>query len=131
MGSEALEADLFRYALPFSLLPVPDRALCSGYLDINLYTGKILKDEDSVATHKIEEKGYIVCMVSKVCVTHGLLLPFGLLTLRSPSPLLLLPLPRPPRPPAPFLRRLHDRLPRLLLLRLRPPSRRLPQLLRL
>ncbi|KAI4870938.1 UV excision repair protein Rad23 [Hypoxylon rubiginosum] len=30
-----------------------------------IYSGKILKDEDSVATHKIEEKGYIVCMVSK------------------------------------------------------------------
>ncbi|XXH04851.1 hypothetical protein Hte_011273 [Hypoxylon texense] len=30
-----------------------------------IYSGKILKDEDTVATHKIEEKGYIVCMVSK------------------------------------------------------------------
>ncbi|KAI1777739.1 UV excision repair protein Rad23 [Hypoxylon cercidicola] len=30
-----------------------------------IYSGKILKDEDSVAAHKIEEKGYIVCMVSK------------------------------------------------------------------
>ncbi|KAI0180312.1 UV excision repair protein Rad23 [Hypoxylon sp. FL1284] len=30
-----------------------------------IYSGKILKDEDTVETHKIEEKGYIVCMVSK------------------------------------------------------------------
>ncbi|KAI6092427.1 UV excision repair protein Rad23 [Hypoxylon rubiginosum] len=30
-----------------------------------IYSGKILKDEDTVAAHKIEEKGYIVCMVSK------------------------------------------------------------------
>lgn len=66
MGSEALEANLFRYALRLS-----NEILCSGYLDINLDTGKILKDEDTVAAHKIEEKGYIVCMVSKVCVTSG------------------------------------------------------------
>ncbi|KAI2612608.1 UV excision repair protein Rad23 [Hypoxylon fragiforme] len=30
-----------------------------------IYSGKILKDEDTVAAHKIEEKGYVVCMVSK------------------------------------------------------------------
>ncbi|KAI2468552.1 UV excision repair protein Rad23 [Annulohypoxylon bovei var. microspora] len=30
-----------------------------------IYSGKILKDEESVAAHKIEEKGYVVCMVSK------------------------------------------------------------------
>ncbi|KAI8962448.1 UV excision repair protein Rad23 [Daldinia sp. FL1419] len=30
-----------------------------------IYSGKILKDEDTVASYKIEEKGYVVCMVSK------------------------------------------------------------------
>ncbi|KAI1768782.1 UV excision repair protein Rad23 [Hypoxylon sp. FL1150] len=30
-----------------------------------IYSGKILKDDDTVEAHKIEEKGYIVCMVSK------------------------------------------------------------------
>ncbi|KAI0847836.1 UV excision repair protein Rad23 [Daldinia vernicosa] len=30
-----------------------------------IYSGKILKDEETVAAHKIEEKGYVVCMVSK------------------------------------------------------------------
>ncbi|KAI1398442.1 UV excision repair protein Rad23 [Hypoxylon fuscum] len=30
-----------------------------------IYSGKILKDDDTVAAHKIEEKGYVVCMVSK------------------------------------------------------------------
>ncbi|KAI2615473.1 UV excision repair protein Rad23 [Hypoxylon sp. NC1633] len=30
-----------------------------------IYSGKILKDEDTVSAHKIEEKGYVVCMVSK------------------------------------------------------------------
>jgi UV excision repair protein RAD23 len=30
-------------------------------------TGKILKDEDTVETYKIEEKGFVVCVVNKVC----------------------------------------------------------------
>ncbi|KAI0603165.1 XPC-binding domain-containing protein [Biscogniauxia sp. FL1348] len=30
-----------------------------------IYSGKILKDEDTVATYKIEEKGFVVCMVNK------------------------------------------------------------------
>lgn len=29
-------------------------------------TGKILKDDDTVETYKIEEKGFVVCMVNKV-----------------------------------------------------------------
>jgi UV excision repair protein RAD23 len=30
-----------------------------------IYSGKILKDDDTVATYKIEEKGFVVCMVNK------------------------------------------------------------------
>lgn len=33
--------------------------------------GKILKDEDTVATYKIEEKGFVVCMVNKVRKNPG------------------------------------------------------------
>lgn len=32
----------------------------------NIPQGKILKDEDTVETYKIEEKGFVVCMVNKV-----------------------------------------------------------------
>ena len=30
------------------------------------FTGKILQDQNTVEFYKIEEKGFIVCMVSKV-----------------------------------------------------------------
>ncbi|KAJ8120543.1 hypothetical protein ONZ43_g2772 [Nemania bipapillata] len=30
-----------------------------------IYSGKILKDEEKVETYKIEEKGFVVCMVNK------------------------------------------------------------------
>ena len=33
-------------------------------------TGKILKDDDTVETYKIEEKGFVVCMVNKVWRNH-------------------------------------------------------------
>ncbi len=29
--------------------------------------GKILKDEETVESYKIEEKGFVVCVVNKVC----------------------------------------------------------------
>lgn len=32
--------------------------------------GKILKDEDTVESYKIEEKGFVVCMVNKVSQHH-------------------------------------------------------------
>lgn len=32
----------------------------------DLATGKILKDEDTIETYKIEEKGFVVCVVNKV-----------------------------------------------------------------
>jgi hypothetical protein len=30
--------------------------------------GKILKDDDTVESYKIEEKGFVVCVVNKVCL---------------------------------------------------------------
>jgi UV excision repair protein RAD23 len=33
--------------------------------------GKILKDEEKVETYKIEEKGFVVCMVNKVLPTSN------------------------------------------------------------
>jgi hypothetical protein len=41
---------------------------------LTLDIGKILKDEDTVQSYKIEEKGFVVCVVNKVCqyVDHGM-----------------------------------------------------------
>lgn len=40
--------------------------------------GKILQDSQTVEHYKIEEKGFIVCMVTKVCAAacKGFLFPF-------------------------------------------------------
>lgn len=32
--------------------------------------GKILKDEETVESYKIEEKGFVVCVVNKVCFVY-------------------------------------------------------------
>lgn len=59
MGCQAAEADPRWYG----------NGTCNG-LQVDVFadaqTGKILKDEDTVETYKIEEKGFVVCVVNKV-----------------------------------------------------------------
>ncbi|KAH8162437.1 hypothetical protein CIB48_g5812 [Xylaria polymorpha] len=50
------------------MLPTPQLELCTVWLvtAADPGVGKILKDEEKVETYKIEEKGFVVCMVNKV-----------------------------------------------------------------
>ncbi|KAF7532339.1 hypothetical protein G7Z17_g13652 [Cylindrodendrum hubeiense] len=45
-----------------------------------IYSGKILKDEETVGSYSIEEKGFVVCMVNKVRTLNSFLNPLLLLT---------------------------------------------------
>ncbi len=69
----------------------------AGYLAYKLL-GKILQDANTVESYKIEEKGFIVCMISKVCSSPHLNCAVSnqqnSLRLRRP---LLRPLRKPPR----------------------------------
>ncbi len=62
MGAQAPEAHLLRYAL---------RSAARASSTADDATGKILKDEDTVESYKIEEKGFVVCVVNKVTKTLG------------------------------------------------------------
>lgn len=44
-----------------------------------MLSGKILKDEETVGSYNIEEKGFVVCMVNKVRIYNSLLGPRPLL----------------------------------------------------
>lgn len=60
MGRPAVEADPRWYEMEHVFRP------CCPAPFANAPTGKILKDEDTVETYKIEEKGFVVCVVNKV-----------------------------------------------------------------
>jgi hypothetical protein len=96
-----------------------------GYLQTLIgEIGKILQDANTIESYSIEEKDFIVCMVSRVCATVTPLDCVLANHLRSHQ---RRPLPRQVKPPP------RHRLPpplRLLLLLLHPHHRQLPRLLR-
>ena len=63
MGPQGPEAHLLWYA--FGYLPRSSNFAFHSILTSSTI-GKILKDDDTVETYKIEEKGFVVCMVNKV-----------------------------------------------------------------
>ena len=89
-------------------------------------SGKILQDQNTVESYSIEEKGFIVCMVSKV-TTSATHLSTAMLTLkrspRLPRLVQLLRLPRPHESPPHQPKELHKRPPLLPLRRRCPVSR--------
>lgn len=80
MGGASAEAHLFRYVgnafFPSSFFAPSKKNVCTRgtgpAADLMLLSiGKILQDDKTVETYNIEEKGFIVCMVSKVCFPPG------------------------------------------------------------
>ena len=73
MGARDSEAHLLWYASPGA-------AVHAYSTRLTIVTGKILKNEDTVESCKIEEKGFVVCVVNKVRPDATLIPagPFGL-----------------------------------------------------
>jgi len=61
MGCQDVEAHLFWCVMP----SITFATAVDGLLTLGI--GKILKDEDTVASYKIKETDFVVCMVMKVC----------------------------------------------------------------
>lgn len=72
---EGPEAHLFRYVSNVAnrQYPVVIYPCCvQSVTAVDSAIGKILKDEEKVETYKIEEKGFVVCMVNKVWIVSSM-----------------------------------------------------------
>lgn len=62
MGIQPTETHLFRYVVHWLSWEV---SVALSWVKL-MFLGKILQDANTVESYSIEEKGFIVCMISKV-----------------------------------------------------------------